>query len=75
MKMKIKDKNWNCLKKMPPLYHTRPFEKYDSSKSEVVQWIIQHPDLVAWIVGKAKYDGLIVYDETTKKYRGSDYEN
>lgn len=75
MMMKIKSKSWNCLKEMPPLYNTLPNEKYDLKKSEIINLIIKHPELLSWIVSKAKYDGLIVFDKSTGKYQGCDYDD
>ncbi len=64
----------DVVKKMPPLYHTLPGEGFDVSKSEVVQWLIQQPDILSYIVNRVTGTSkLIVYDRETGKWQGVDY--
>lgn len=63
-------------KKMPPLYHTLPGEEFDVSRSEVVQWLIQQPDILSYISNRVKGDSkLIVYNRETGKWQGVDYDD
>ena len=62
-------------KHMPPLYHKLPGEVFDIMESEVVKWLIQQPEILNYIFnrinGKTPY---IVYNPTTGKWQGIDYE-
>lgn len=64
-----------CARKMPPLYHTMPGEKFDIRKSHVVKWLIREPDIMQKIFDIASSQKLIKYDVTTKKWKGVDFIN
>lgn len=58
---------------MPPLYHTLPGEKYHSSKSEVLKWLSERPELTEYLLEQAKNAREIYYDPTTGKWQGVNY--
>ena len=35
----------DCVKTMPPLYHSLPNEQFSLQKSEVVAWLIKQPEI------------------------------
>lgn len=72
-------KNLKCVKLMPPLKHSIPGEKFDITNSEVVKWLVQQPDVMAWVfdhINNMQRNGeelLIKYDATTRTWQGVDY--
>ncbi|MHC1723197.1 MAG: hypothetical protein AB9836_08345 [Aminipila sp.] len=65
----------NCAKKMPPLYHTLPEEKFDIKKSEVVKWLLQQPELMQKLFNMAANNKTIRCNAKTGKWQGVDYED
>lgn len=61
-------------KKMPPLYHTLPGQEFDVQKSEMVQWLIQQPDILSYISNRVRDGQHIIYDPDTGKWQGVDYD-
>lgn len=68
------NKHLRIAKKMPPLYHTLPGEKFELEKSEVVKWLISQPDLLDFIFDRVKKHGHIIYNPETGKWHGVDYD-
>lgn len=63
------------VKEMPPLYHTLPGKELNIFKSEVIQWLIQQPDVLSYIYNRVCGSGkLIVYDREAGKWQGVDYD-
>lgn len=67
-------KQLEVAKKMPPLYHTIPGNKFELEKSEVVNWLIGQPEILNFVVEIIKKSEAIVYDKRTGKWQGIDYE-
>ena len=60
------------MKKMPPLYHREPDQEYETSNSEVYEWMRQQEDIMHWLMMKAKDAGLIRYDPFLKMWIGTE---
>lgn len=64
-------------KKMPPLFHKLPEEKYDVRKSEVVKWLLEQDEMLEYVFDAVRGFGFkespIEYDSTTGKWQGVDY--
>lgn len=64
-------------KKMPPLRHslTQPF---DPQKSEVVQWLVNQPEILNYLFDAVRGNGYretaIIFDDKTGTWQGIDYE-
>lgn len=61
---------------MPPLYNTKPGEKFEIEKSEVAQWLIKQPEammLVLNFVCRRKHDKVVELDAKSGKWHGIDY--
>lgn len=71
----------NCIKNMPPLHHKTPDSNFDIMTSEVVNWIVQQPDVRKWIYDKitdssgGKDPEFIKYNKDTGKWQGVDYND
>ena len=72
---KKRSKKLLVAKKMPPLYHTLPGQDFEAEKSEVYKWIIEHPDLLRWLMEQLRSAGYITYDPETGKWTGVDYDS
>ena len=72
---KVLNKKLRVIKNMPPLYHTLPNRNFDIKKSEVVRWLIEHPEVLNYLWDHIKQSGMLEYDIETKKWKGIDYEN
>lgn len=59
---------------LPPSYHKLPGEKYDIKKSEIVQWLIQQPEILQFLWDQFQPSGYIIYDRSTGKWHGVDYD-
>lgn len=59
---------------MPPKYHKLPDETYDVKKSEAVQWLIKNPAILEYIWDKYKQSNDVVYNPSTRKWQGVDWE-
>jgi hypothetical protein len=46
---------------MPTLFHTLPGEEFESSKSEVVRWMIEQPEILDALFHYYKDKGAIVF--------------
>ncbi|GED34011.1 hypothetical protein P9G84_22470 [Brevibacillus centrosporus] len=70
-----RSKKLDVGRNLPPSYHKLPGEEYDVRKSEIVQWLIQQPSILEFLWDQFKQSGEIVYDPSTGKWRGVDYDN
>lgn len=73
-KKRMHSKNLKLVSNMPPLHHTLPGEIFDYKKSETIKWISKRPEIVNYIFDHAKNSGLIIYDSSTGKWQGVDWE-
>lgn len=66
---------FDAARKMPPLRHSLPGQDFDIRNSEVVQWLIQQPDILKYVFEKAN-TGLhaIHYNPDTGAWQGADYD-
>ena len=64
----------SAVRKMPPLYHTIPDEKFDIKKSRTLWWLLKQPDILNWIWNHIKDSGFVTYNSNTGKWQGIDYE-
>lgn len=62
------------IKQMPPSYHTLPGQKFDIKKSEVVQWLVDQPEILNNLWNRLKQSGFVKYDSDTGLWTGVDYE-
>ena len=69
-----RDKRLGLGGEMPPLYHTLPGEQYDPKKSQVLKWISEYPELLAYVFDKLAQSGQIVYDQDTGRWQGVGYD-
>lgn len=68
-----KDAAWrHVAAHMPPLKRT-PGSEYSAMRDQVLNWFSCQPELINVVIGKAQYEGLIVYDEATGTWVGRDY--
>lgn len=74
-----KNNRLNCLKKMPPLKHKLPNNEFDIMKSEVVDWMVQQPEIRQWLYDKVtdksggKKPEFIFYNPEQETWQGVDY--
>jgi len=69
-----KSEKLNCIKTMPPLRHSIPGYDFDIRNSEVVNWLIQQPDILQWLMQNARNTGFLIYDPLSGLWRGCDYD-
>lgn len=70
-------KQLQCARKMPPLKHKvgDSEDKFDVTKSEVSQWLMQQPEIMQYIFTRIKNSGFIVYNPDEKLWYGRDNYN
>lgn len=61
-------------RKLPPSYHTVPGEEFDIKKSEVMQWLLNQPDILNYLWNNIKQSGDVEYDSDTGIWTGVDYD-
>lgn len=49
MRKQNTSKKLNCIRKMPPLYHTIPGEDFDIEKSVVINWLLRKPEVLNYL--------------------------
>lgn len=67
-------KKLNIARKLPPSYHTLPGENSDIKKSEVINWLIDQPDILNFLWDNIKQSGNVEYDSETGIWAGVDYD-
>ena len=76
MANKIKRKKLiSVARKMPPLYHSIPGEKFDIRKSRTLWWLIKQPEILNYVWNNIKQSGFVKYDSVTGKWTGIDFES
>lgn len=76
MANKIKrNKLISVARKMPPLYHSIPGEKFDIRKSRTLWWLIKQPEILNYVWNHIKQSGFVKYDSVTGKWTGIDFES
>jgi len=70
--------NLECVRKMPELRHSFKGEPFDIKKSEVVQWLIEQPGVLNYLVDLVnghdkRREKLIVYNPERGTWQGVDY--
>lgn len=76
MSNKIKrNKLIGVARKMPPLYHRIPGEKFDIRKSRTLWWLIKQPEILNYVWNNIKQSGFVKYDSVTGKWTGIDFES
>ena len=75
MAKKMKYDFLDGIKKMAPLRHSFPGEKFDITESEAAAWISNQPEVMQKIFDTARYHGVIEYDSQTGKWKGIDYDS
>ncbi|WP_312072034.1 hypothetical protein [Anaerotignum propionicum] len=73
MKRKIRSKNLEIAKRMPPLSHTIPGRPFEIKQSEVVKWLLNQPDILNYIWNNIKNSEDVFYNPDTGKWQGVDY--
>jgi len=62
-------------RKMPPLYHTIPGKQFDIQKSEVIQWLINQPEILNWMWNNVKQSKDVVFNPESGTWQGADFED
>lgn len=74
-KSKVRDSIVEAARKMPPLFHKIPEEKFDYRKSRTLWWLVKQPAVLEHIWNIVKQSGAVRYDERTGKWQGVDFES
>ena len=69
-----RSKKLNIAKKLPPSFHKKNNENFDIKKSEVIEWLINQPQILEFVWDNIKQSGDIVFNQKTGKWQGIDYE-
>ena len=69
----IKDKNFECLSKMPPLYLQCPGEDFDLMDSPMIEWMIKQPGVRQYLINQAKKTEYLRYDPESHFWKGVNY--
>ena len=64
------DKRLLIAANMPPLMHKSVDGEFVPENSEVLNWIINQPGLVGYLMDKLRYKGLIIFNQETKLWQG-----
>ncbi|MBP1044867.1 hypothetical protein I6N96_01145 [Enterococcus sp. BWM-S5] len=72
-KFQKRSKKLNVGKFMPPSFHKLPDKDFDITKSETVQWLIQQPDILAYVWDQFKQSGDVEFNPKTGKWKGIFY--
>lgn len=72
-----KDELLDVARKMPPLHHKLPEEKFDWKKSEVVRWLIEQPEILNYIwqsiYNRGEASCLVKFNAASGEWKGVDY--
>ena len=79
MAKKKHDKRLEVALRMPSLRHKAERDgTFDIRESEAARWLCAQPEIMQWVFDKVRTStsglGFIVYDETTGRWRGREYE-
>lgn len=75
MKKKVRSKNLEVARFMPPLRHTVTDQSFNIKKSEVVMWLIEQPEILNYVWNNIKNSGDVAYDPESKRWHGVEYED
>ena len=64
-------KHLEALRAMPRLKHRIADKPFNIHESEVVQWLKSNDGLMQWLFGKVNDRAIIVFDEATGEWKGS----
>lgn len=75
----MKQKKFEAVKlskvaEMPPVYHKMPGQKYETLKSEAIQWMIKQPELMEYLWDHVKQSKFVEYDYETGMWIGKEYD-
>ena len=73
-KLKKRSKLLDVSKKLPPSYHTIPGQEFNVKKSEVINWLIDQPEILNYLWNNIKQSGDVFYDSETGIWTGVDWE-
>lgn len=62
-------------RKMPPLHHTIPGKQFDIQKSEVIQWLINQPEILNWMWNNVSQSKDVVFNPESRTWQGADFED
>jgi hypothetical protein len=69
----MKNKRLLIAKQMPELKHKAGEGSFDITKSEVLKWLIQQPDILNYLMDQVKDKGLIKYNPERGTWYGVNY--
>ena len=72
-KAKQRNSRLDVARRMPPLKHSVPGQKFSIARSEVAQWLMNQPEIWQMVFDAAKDRGVIVYDSNERVWKGVDY--
>lgn len=78
METKLKKRRSKLLevaRKLPPSYHTIPGQEFDVNKSEVINWLIEQPEILNYLWNNIKQSSYVFYDSETGTWTGIDWED
>lgn len=64
----------DAAKRMPPLYHKIPDEKFSLYKARTLWWIVKQPEVLEFLWDLVKQSKAIVYNPSTGKWQGIEFE-
>lgn len=64
----------NAARKMPPLYHKIPNEKFDLRKSRTLWWLTKQEEVLEDIWNLVKQSGAVKYNSETGKWQGVNFK-
>ncbi|MGG2111937.1 hypothetical protein ABFY60_15665 [Lysinibacillus pakistanensis] len=73
MAYKKRSKNLEVARKLPPSYHTLPGEKFEMKKSEVINWLIEQPEILNYLWNNIKNSDDVEYNAATGVWTGVEY--
>lgn len=64
-----------AARKMPPLQHFKPGERFDIMQSAAAAWLCEQPEIRQWVWNTVKADGSVVLDLETHTWRGVNFKS
>ena len=68
-----KERDYGSLKNMPPLRIKKEDGSFDLSDCELIDWMVEQPDVRQFLINCARNSGFIRYDTNEKVWIGIDY--
>lgn len=72
---KIKSRSVLLAEMMPPFKRHSVTQPFDIRRSEVVQWLIEQPEILQAVFDFYRERGAIVYNPLTKTWAGAHFQN